>query len=287
MHGGPQFEQLWFETAEVRLHAVAAGPRNGSLLILLHGFPEFWYSWRKQIRPLAQAGFRVVVPDQRGYNLSSKPVHLSAYAIPHLVADIIAIADQLEAESFFLAGHDWGAVVAWMTALEFPQRLRKIAIINVPHPKVMLHNVLTNPRQLLRSWYILFFQFPWIPEAIFAARNFSYGVTALLKSSVPGTFTCEDLSRYREAWAYPGALTAMVNWYRAFVWRRPGIGDPQVRVPTRILWGKLDKFLLPEMAQQSVTYCDSAELTYFPENTHWLHHEQPEAVNQMLIDFFQ
>jgi epoxide hydrolase 4 len=287
MRGGVEFEHLWFDTAEVRIHAVAAGPRSGPLLILLHGFPEFWYSWHKQIRPLAQAGFRVVVPDQRGYNLSSKPVPLSAYAMPHLVADVMAIADQLEAQSFFLAGHDWGAAVAWMTALGFPQRLRKLAIINVPHPRVMLHNVLTNPRQLLRSWYILFFQFPWIPEAMFAARNFSYGVTALGKSSVPGTFTAEDLSRYREAWAYPGALTAMVNWYRAFVRHCRNLGDPQVHVPTRILWGKRDKFLLPEMAQQSVAYCDSAELTYFPQNTHWLHHEQPEAVNQMLIDFFQ
>jgi pimeloyl-ACP methyl ester carboxylesterase len=287
MHGGAEYEHLWFDTSEVRIHAVAAGPGSGPLLILLHGFPEFWYSWHKQIRPLAQAGFRVVAPDQRGYNLSSKPTLLSAYAMPHLVADVMAIADQLEAQSFFLAGHDWGAAVAWITALRFPQRLRKLGIINVPHPKVMLRNLLTNPRQLLRSWYIFFLQFPWIPEAILAARNFSFGVTALEQSSVPGTFTAEDLSRYREAWAYPGALTAMVNWYRAFVWHRPSLGDPQVHVPTRILWGKRDKFLLPGMAQQSVAYCDSAELTYFPENTHWLHHEQPEAVNQMLIDFFQ
>jgi pimeloyl-ACP methyl ester carboxylesterase len=271
----------------VRLHAVAAGPAAGPLVILLHGFPEFWYSWRKQIGPLAAAGFRVVAPDQRGYNLSGKPPNLADYAIPNLTADVMVIADQLGAGQFFLAGHDWGAAVAWATALQYPQRLKKLAILNVPHPAAMLHTLRTNPRQMLRSWYMAFFQLPRIPEARFSANNFAMGTKSLVASSRPGTFAAEDLEQYRRAWSNPGTVTAMINWYRAFFRLRPHLGDPQIHVPTRILWGRRDMFLLPEMAQDSLQYCDSAQLTYFPEATHWLQHEEPVAVNAALIEFFQ
>ena len=153
-----QLGDLWFERGGVCLHAVAAGPHDGPLVILLHGFPEFWYSWHKQIEPLANAGFRVVAPDQRGYNVSSKPTEIADYAVGNLVADVIAIADQLGREKFFLAGHDWGAAVAWATALQHPQRVKKLAILNVPHPAVFQRTLRHNPRQMLRSWYMAFFQ---------------------------------------------------------------------------------------------------------------------------------
>ena len=279
-------EEPWFEREGVRLHAVTGGPKDGPLLVLLHGFPEFWYSWRKQIGPLAEAGYRVVVPDQRGYNLSSKPARISDYAVSNLTADVIAIANQLGHDRFFLAGHDWGAAVAWAIALQYPQRLRKLAILNVPHPLVFLRNINRNPRQMLRSWYIAFFQLPRIPESRFSANNFAMGTRSLVSSSRPGTFADEDLDQYREAWSQPGAVTAMINWYRAFARRRPQLRDTQVHVPTRILWGQLDRFLLAEMAQESVQFCDSAELTYFPNATHWLQHEEPDAVNAALIEFF-
>jgi pimeloyl-ACP methyl ester carboxylesterase len=284
----PQLADLRFERDEVRLHAVATGSKNGPLVILLHGFPEFWYSWRKQIGPLADAGFRVVVPDQRGYNLSSKPEAIADYAIGNLVADLIFIAEQLDSERFYLAGHDWGAAVAWATALWHPQRLRKLAILNVPHPAVFLHALRTNPRQMLRSWYMAFFQLPRIPESRFSANNFAIGIRSLVSSSRPGTFTADDLDRYREAWSHPDTVTAMINWYRAVARHRPPLpADPRVHVPTRILWGQRDMFLLPEMARESVAYCGSAELTYFPEATHWLQHEEPEAVSAALIEFFR
>ena len=280
-------EDLWFEREGVRLHAVAAGPKDGPLVILLHGFPEFWYSWHKQIGPLAEAGFRVVAPDQRGYNLSSKPPNIAGYAISNLVADVIAIADQLGQDKFYLAGHDWGAAVAWATALFEPERLHKLAILNVPHPAVFLRTVRTNPRQMLRSWYIAFFQLPRIPEWRFSSNNFAEGVKALVASSRPGTFTADDLEQYRKAWSNPGTVTAMINWYRAFFRAKPTLPkDVQVHVPTLILWGQRDMFLLPEMAQESLKYSDSAELTYFPDATHWLQHEEPEAVNAALINFF-
>lgn len=279
-------EHLNFEVGDVHLHAVAAGPVNTPLVILLHGFPEFWYSWRHQIFPLAAAGFRVIVPDQRGYNVSSKPLRIDDYSVPYLVSDVVAIADQLGAERFFLAGHDWGAAVAWATAVLHPERLRKLAILNVPHPEVFLRTVSRNPRQMLRSWYVAFFQLPALPEWRFSRNNFRDGVRALLGSSRPGTFAAEDLDRYREAWSHPGTVTAMINWYRAFYRHRPAVRDLQVHVPVYILWGKRDKFLLPEMAEASVRYCDSAELTYFPEASHWLQHEEPEAVNRALIEWF-
>jgi epoxide hydrolase 4 len=283
----PQLEDLWFENNEVRLHAVAAGPHDGPLVILLHGFPEFWYSWHQQIGPLAEAGFRVVAPDQHGYNLSSKPPEIADYAVGSLVADVIAIADQLGREKFFLAGHDWGAAVAWATALQHPQRLNKLAILNVPHPAVLMRTIRSNPRQMLRSWYMAFFQLPRLPEWRFSSNNFAAGVKALVASSRPGTFTGEDLDLYRKSWSNPGTVTAMINWYRAFFRARPALPrDLQVHVPTRILWGQRDMFLLPEMARESLKYCDSAELTYFPEATHWLQHEEPEAVNAALIQFF-
>jgi pimeloyl-ACP methyl ester carboxylesterase len=157
-----EYEELFFENDGIRLHAVAAGPKLGPVVVLLHGFPEFWYSWHNQIGPLAAAGFRVVALDQRGYNLSSKPPAVSDYAVPLLARDVLAIADQLGCERFYVAGHDWGAAVAWAVALRYPQRLHKLAIVNVPHPAAMMHTLRTNPRQWLRSWYVLFFQLPWL-----------------------------------------------------------------------------------------------------------------------------
>ena len=280
-------DKLSFKNGEVGLQAVVAGPQHGPVVVLLHGFPEFCYGWRRQIEPLAFAGFRVIVPDQRGYNLSSKPSGVAAYALTELVSDVIAIADQLGREKIFLAGHDWGAVVAWGTALLHPRRLAKLAVLNVPHPSVMRKFLSTRPRQLLRSWYMFFFQLPWLPEALFSAFNFRIGSQALLRSSRPGTFSAEDLAQYHVAWSQPGALTGMINWYRALFRDRVKFSDKIVRVPTRILWGERDAFLLAEMAHESVRYCTNAELFTFANATHWLQHEEAARVSELLIDFFR
>ena len=280
-------ENLSFKNGDVGLQVVAAGPEDGPVVVLLHGFPEFWYGWRRQIEPLAAAGFRVVVPDQRGYNLSGKPSGVSAYALTELVSDVIAIADQLGQNKIILAGHDWGAAVAWSAALLYPQRIAKLAVLNVPHPSVMRKFLSTRPRQLLRSWYMFLFQFPWLPEAIFSAFHFRIGSQALLRSSRPGTFSAEDLVQYRAAWSQPGALTGMINWYRALFRTRVKFSDKIVRVPTRILWGERDAFLLTEMARESLSYCTNAELFTFANATHWLQHEEPARVSELLIDFFR
>jgi pimeloyl-ACP methyl ester carboxylesterase len=280
-------DSVYFENSTVRIHAVAAGPKDGCVVVLLHGFPEFWYGWRKQIDPLAAAGFRVIVPDQRGYNLSGKPVGVAAYAIRELVSDVMAMADQLGQEKIFLAGHDWGAAVAWSAALLHPGHIAKLAIVNVPHPSVMRRYVYTRLRQTQRSWYIFFFQIPWLPEALFSAFDFRMGRHALAGSSRPGTFTVEDLAQYRAAWSQPGAPTAMINWYRAAMRYPIPFADRTVRVPTRILWGERDKFLMSEMARDSLRYCTNAELISFPDASHWLQHEEPAKVSQLLAEFFQ
>ncbi len=280
-------ETIQFQHGDIRLHAVAAGPKDGSVVVLLHGFPEFWYGWRKQIEPLAAAGFRGIVPDQRGYNLSRKPSGVAAYSLTELASDVIAIANQLGQEKIFLAGHDWGAAVAWSTALLHPQRIAKLVVLNVPHPSVMRKFLSTRPRQLLRSWYMFFFQLPWLPEAFFSAFNFRVGARALLRSSRPGTFSDEDLAQYRAAWSQAGAITSMINWYRALFRTRVKFQDKTVRVPTRILWGEHDNFLLAEMAHESLRYCTSAELFTFANATHWLQHEEPARVSELLIDFFR
>ena len=280
-------EAIFFQNANVRLHAIAAGPKDGPVVVLLHGFPEFWYGWRRQIEPLADAGFRVIVPDQRGYNLSSKPSGVAAYALTELVSDVIAIADQLGQEKIFLAGHDWGAAVAWSTALLYPQRIAKLVVLNVPHPSVMRRFMMKHMRQMLRSWYIFFFQLPYLPEAFFSAFHFLVGARSLLRSSRPGTFSAEDLNQYRTAWSQPGALTAMINWYRALFRTRAKFPDKTVRIPTRILWGERDAFLLAEMAHESLRYCKDAELFTFANASHWLQHEEPARVSELLIDFFR
>jgi pimeloyl-ACP methyl ester carboxylesterase len=280
-------EHVTFHNGPIELHAVAAGPHDGPVVMLLHGFPEFWYCWHKQIEPLAAAGFRVIVPDQRGYNESSKPRGAANYTLSHLTSDVLAIADQLRAQKIFLSGHDWGAAVAWSTALLHPQRVAKLAILNVPHPSVMLRYLKSNLHQIRRSWYMFLLQLPLLPEFVFSAFDFRFGKNALLNSSRPNTFSADDLALYRAAWSEPGALTAMMNWYRAAFRYRSKFPDSTVHVPTRILWGERDAFLLSEMAHDSLRYCDSAELYTFPKASHWLQHEEPARISALLIDFFR
>ncbi|MBV8553448.1 MAG: alpha/beta fold hydrolase [Acidobacteriaceae bacterium] len=279
-------ERLAFENGEVVLHAVAAGPRDGPVVLLLHGFPEFWYGWRRQILPLARAGFRVIAPDQRGYNLSTKPRPVRAYTLPKLTSDVLAIADQVGCQKIFLGGHDWGAAVAWNTAILHPDRIAKLAILNVPHPAVMIRYLRTRPAQMLRSWYMLFFQIPKVPEFVFSANNFRVGIRALERSSRPGTFSPNELERYREAWSQPGAMRGMIHWYRTLSRSRPTPLPGKVQVPALILWGVRDKFLMAEMARESVYECSAAKLICFEDATHWLHHEEPERVTALLAEFF-
>ena len=279
-------EQSTIETNGVKLHVVQAGPKSGVPVILLHGFPEFWYGWRKQIPALAEAGCRVIVPDQRGYNLSDKPKGIKHYDVYTLAADILGLIDALGYEKVNLVGHDWGAIVAWGLANKYPERLHKLSILNAPHPAVMKRFLLRDFEQMRRSWYVMFFQIPWIPEAVFRMRDWYQLTRGLSTTSRLGSFKIEDLCQYKEAWSQPEAMTSMLNWYRATVQRMPKLPEnPRIKVPTLMMWGMKDFALTHRMARPSMDYVDEGNLILFPEATHWVHLDAAEEVNHYLIDF--
>ncbi len=282
-----QYEHLSIESNGVVLHVVAAGPADGELVILLHGFPEFWYGWKAQIDFLAAQGYRVLAPDQRGYNLSEKPRGVESYLLDTLAADVVGLIDAQGRDQVYLVGHDWGAAVAWHTAIRHPARIKKLAILNVPHPKVFMRNVRGNPAQMLKSWYIGFFQIPLLPEALLTFGDAQGAAQMLLLSSAKGTFTDADLREYTRAWQQPGAMTGMLNWYRAIVQYPPALpADPRITMPTLILWGVQDVALERSMAAQSAELCDDVRVVYYEEASHWVQHEQAHSVNAELDQFF-
>ncbi len=279
-------EHTTVATNGIQLHVVKSGPETGTLAILLHGFPEFWYAWRNQIPQLASAGYHVWVPDQRGYNLSDKPRSIDAYTIDKLGADVLGLMDAAGREKAVLVGHDWGAIIAWWIAATHPSRVARMAVVNVPHGTVMLKYLRCNMRQMLRSWYIFFFQLPWLPEALYRMQNWRLACRALVKSSRPGTFSLDDLNAYRKAWSQPEAYTCMVNWYRAIIQRPPSpLKNPRISIPTLLIWGTKDRFLGREMARPSIDFCDKGRLVFFEEATHWVQHEETDKVNRLLIEF--
>jgi pimeloyl-ACP methyl ester carboxylesterase len=281
-----ELEHSYINTNNVRLHVVQAGPKSGTPVLLLHGFPEFWYGWRKQIPALAAAGCRVIVPDQRGYNLSDKPKGKNAYCIDTLVDDITGLIRALDYEKVNLIGHDWGAFIAWVLAIKHPEMLHRLGIINVPHPSVMKRFLQRDLKQMQRSLYALFFQLPWLPETVMRAGSWRAASLGMRRSGKPNTFTHEDIETYKEAWSQPGAMTAMLNWYRAAPRYFSQITNGmQVQVPALILWGVQDFALSRRMARPSLDYCQEGNLIFFPDATHWVQHEEAEDVNHHLIDF--
>ncbi|MFH2008117.1 MAG: alpha/beta hydrolase [bacterium] len=276
-------EHTRIRTNGVELHAVLAGPVDGPLVLLLHGFPEFWYGWRYQLGALAQAGYRVVAPDQRGYNTSDKPDGLSAYTLRELGRDVVGVLDHFGVGRGLLVGHDWGGAVAWSTALQHPDRVARLAVLNLPHPIVFARAV-RSYRQLRRSWYILAFQVPWLPEWFLRRNDFGALTTTLRHSIAPGRITAQDLDVYRQAYGQPGALTAMLAWYRAAV-RRPDapLRQRRVAVPTCLIWGKRDTALGWEMAAPSLDYCDNGRLHLLEQAGHFVQHDAWDEVNRLLL----
>lgn len=277
-------DSVFIETNSVRLHTVQAGPEDGPLVVLLHGFPDCWYGWHRQLVPLANAGYRVVAVDQRGYNLSEKPSGVDSYHIRELAADIVGLIEALGYEQAAVAGHDWGAAVAWWLALEYPERLSKLCIVNVPHPTVFERTLRSSWSQRKHSWYIAWFQLPWLPELTLSVGDYWLLDRSLRESSRPDAFTATDMKRYRMAWSQPGGLTGMINWYRSIVRARPQPIRQQVELPTRILWGAEDDFLDSEMAHKSLAYCTDGELRMVDDATHWILHEEPAVVVETLLD---
>lgn len=277
----------YIDTNGIRLHVAEAGPEDGPLVILLHGFPEFWYGWREQIPALADAGYRVLIPDQRGYNLSDKPLGIEAYRTEELAADVVGLIDACGRErAAAVIGHDWGGLVAWPLALEYPERFERLGILNAPHP-IVADRSLRSPVQLAKSSYVFFFQLPRISELLLSAGDWLGLQQLLVRSSRSGTFPEEDLVCYRQAWEQSRAIEAMVNWCRAALRHRPRrVADQEVQVPAEIIWGAEDQVLGPEMARQSLRFCGNGGLTLLPA-THWVQHEEPEKVNERLLSLLE
>ncbi|CAN5910798.1 alpha/beta hydrolase [soil metagenome] len=268
----------------VRLHYVTLGA--GPLVVLLHGFPEFWYAWRWQLAALAAAGFRVVAPDQRGYNLSDKPAKVSAYGVKRLVDDVAALIEACGEEKAFIVGHDWGAGVAWSFAMSRPEMVRRLVVLNGPHPERLL-KAMRDPIQLVRSWYMFFFQIPALPEAVARLDDFAFLLKPLREEPTnPDAFSREDLARYVEAFAQPGALTAMIDWYRA-MFRAAAVPVRRTDVEALVVWGEKDRHLGRDLAKPSAELVPNARVVFLPSATHWVQHDEPARVSAELIAFFR
>ena len=275
------------ELDDVRLHYVEEG--EGPLVVLLHGFPEFWYSWHRQIPALAAAGFRVVAPDMRGYNLSSKPPAVRDYASEKLAADVRDLVYERGERSARLAGHDWGGQVAWLTAMAHPEVVERLAILNLPHPRRLLHGWL-DPRQLLRSWYMFFFQLPWLPERALHARRWQALRRGFEHEARPGAFDADAIDRYIDAWSQPGAATAMLNYYRAALrqtpWRAEAAMRP-VQARTLVIWGQRDRHLRHQLAEPRHADVPNLErVVRLPDASHWVQNDAPDQVSRLLAEFF-
>jgi pimeloyl-ACP methyl ester carboxylesterase len=273
------------QTNGVDLNALLVGPAKGPLVVLLHGFPEFWFGWRRQIQQLSAAGMRVLVPDQRGYNLSSKPIGTAAYALDTLADDVIGLAEALGYDRFRVAGHDWGGALAWHLAGRDPERVERAAVLNGPHPATVWGHTLLSPSQALKGWYVGFFQVPAWPEAVLAAGGYAWLRGMLAGTARPGTFSEDELARYEAAWSQPGALSAMINWYRALPMTAP-LSPQRISVPVRVIWGDQDPFMDAGLAQAGLALCDASGEAFHIENaTHWVHHEEARRVNALLLEF--
>jgi pimeloyl-ACP methyl ester carboxylesterase len=289
----PKIQHGFAEVNGIRLHYAETGYDKSELVLLLHGFPEFWFSWRNQL-PVLGEHFHTVAPDMRGYNLSDKPSGVENYTIDVLVNDVTALIDHFGKEKAAIVGHDWGAGVAWAVAQFRPERVSKLAVMQVPPAAVWRANL--SLRQLLRSWYMFFFQLPRIPEWLIQRNNFqSIERTFTEMVFTKNTFSSSDIELYKEAMRKPGAVSAAVNYYRANVRRimsnrrqiehKP---DGPVPIPTLFIFGEEDFAIIPETVKgvEKFVHGPYQELR-LPHSGHWVQNEAAAEVNRALLDFLE
>ncbi|MGI8913617.1 MAG: alpha/beta fold hydrolase [Chloroflexota bacterium] len=293
MTAQPALQHGYARVNGIRIHYVEAG--SGPLMLFLHGFPEFWYAWDRQLRDFGR-DHQAVAPDMRGYNETEKPEALDAYRVSTLVEDIRALADHLGAQRFVLVGHDWGGVVAWAFAAAHPDRLEQLVIINAPHPAIFGRELQQNPAQQRASAYMLLFRSPAAETALSANKYERLTGTLLDPLQRDGHFTAEDRAAYLRAWAQPGALTGGLNYYRAAQLGpdltsetdtgMQAIAQPSpINVPTRVIWGERDTALLTGNLDGLDAYVADLTIRRVPEGTHWLIHEQPDLINRTIREF--
>ncbi|HEY8711254.1 MAG TPA: alpha/beta hydrolase [Thermoanaerobaculia bacterium] len=261
----------------VELHYVEAG--HGPLIVLLHGFPEFWYSWRNQIPALADAGFRVVAPDLRGYNESSKPPRVDDYRLTAVAADIAALIDQFH-EQCILVGHDWGGITSWLLAMMRPELLRKLVILNMPHPVPLLRELRRSARQKLKMTYQLFFRPPVVPE-----RLMRWILPLVLRGA--GRFTREELREYKKAWRDIATRRAMANYYRALGRNRGELRQHlrPIDLPTLLIWGAREPVFMRETTEDFADYVPNLRIVRIAGAGHFVQTDAPAIVNELLIEF--
>jgi epoxide hydrolase 4 len=273
----------YITTNGIKLHYVTQG--EGPLMLMLHGFPQFWYSWRHQIPEFAK-NFKVVALDLRGYNDSDKPKEQSAYVMDEFIQDIQGVIKGLGYQKCVLVGHDWGGAIAWCFAYAHPEMLERLIILNMPHPAKFTQGLRT-PQQMLRSTYAFFFQLPWLPEFLIQSSDYQAIETAFKGMAInKSVFTKADIDAYKDAAAKRGALTAMLNYYRNASEHKMfkenwGI----LQVPTLMIWAEKDTALGKELTYGTEAYVKDFQIKYIPNCSHWVQQEQPELVNQYMHEF--
>jgi epoxide hydrolase 4 len=283
------WQHHFIEANRIRLHYVSQG--EGDLVLMLHGFPEFWYSWRYQIPALARH-FKVVVPDLRGYNDSEKPA--GGYDVDTLSADIRSLIENLGYSRAHIVGHDWGGTIAWHLAQKFPHYLNRLAILSAPHPQRFTQELLSNLDQLRRSWYVFAFQVPGIPEWLIQ-QNLREFVRSLFQGQAvrKGAFTLENTRMYQAALEKPGAIAAAVSYYRylfspSYWWQNLGRSPLPITIPTLVLWGQDDAFLSHKLTEGLESFISAPyQIKVVPDCGHWIQQEAPQTVNRELLDFLR
>jgi pimeloyl-ACP methyl ester carboxylesterase len=275
----------FIQAGDLRFEVATAGDaRSKKLALLLHGFPECAFSWRHQLPFLAERGYRVWAPNQRGYGNSPMPRGVKSYRLDALVGDVANLIDAAGAESVLLAGHDWGGAVAWEFALRAPRRIERLSVFNLPHPAIFREAIRTNWAQRRRSLYILFFQLPWLPELLLTRKNAALVDQAFRGMAVDKSrFPDDVLAVYRANALRPGGASAMLNWYRA-AGRRFGETRgpvPVLQTPTLLVWGERDTALGKELTFGTERYVKDLTLRYLPDVSHWVQQEAPERVNEI------
>ena len=280
-----KIEHSYLKFSDVTLHIAFAGPDDGQLMIFLHGFPENWLAWKKQLLFFGSKGFKAIAFDQRGYNLSSKPKYVHDYRIDLLALDVIKTMRYFKRKRIILVGHDWGANVAWWTSLRYPKIIQKLVIVNVPHPVVMKHSVQTNIRQKFNSWYIYFFQIPIIPELVMSFHKSLLLSCMVTSSANKHAFTKTIISYYRTSWTR-STVHHMIDWYRGMKFGSgKKLSSIKVKPEVLLIWGLRDKFIRKENIIPSLKLCNNSSNCVYPHNTHWIIHENPDKVNNRILTF--
>ncbi|WP_394837093.1 alpha/beta hydrolase [Pendulispora rubella] len=281
MKNGADFEGRRMALASgVTLSVTSKG--DGPPIVLLHGFPQNSYTWRKNLPTLADAGFRVIAPDMRGYGQSDKPQAVADYKTEHLVADVRALVHALGYERVHLVGHDWGGVVAFHVTAAHPELVERLVILNGPHPNVFRKSLFRSQAQRIRAWYVFLFQLPFLPERMLARKG---TLARMLRLYGPGVFSKEDLATYTDAVRKPGAARCMVNYYRAASrWHHE---IPVITRPTLVLWGEKDLALHPSQVDGLEKHVTDLTVKRFPDATHWLNEEKPVEVHEEIVRFLR